>query len=684
MTTSPATGRTTVRVIVTLVCAALLVLPAPLAMAQTQPPGPPVGIEVLNRQEDAGLRVTLTWQTRPECVAYKVYRAYGIGGPYEFVGGVSAATMGEYPFFLDDTAKGGLTYYYTVSSVGPHMSEGPQSVPVVATPASFRRICGVGKSIICSLSDQRVYFLENDTVVNILRCSTGASGTPTGYYHIMDHRGTVSGCNYWMDWRPNYGMHAWPSYLGEYEENLGVAARSHGCIRLHPLEAPWAYYWTPDGTPLTVTYASCGKLPLMGMSTINGATEPSKQWFFAEGFTGGQFLEYLSFFNPGSEQAIARTTYYPEGAAPVTENYFVPAGTRQTIQVNLVTGVPPNGHSTKVESDQPIVTQRSEYFNYGGRRGGDCTLGAPKASKTWYFAEGYAGSGFDTYLLLFNPNDQSIGLDVTYNPEGGASIPIHYYMPPYHRGTILLNAVPGIAGRSVSFKVESEQPIVAERASYFIKGPLPNGINGGACTVGTTEPRKTWYLAEGCTSGFFDEYLLVYNPKGEAANVQAVFFPDSGPYGYGFQVGPGSRGTISLDAIPAIASANTPVRVTSDKDIVVEESMYCSRDSRRGGDASMGIAEPSKDWYFAEGYTGGSFDEYLLLLNPGDTGLQVNLYFHTEGGGTVPYPVGVPPRSRITVHVDEVPGLQWIGSAVEMHSDQPFIAQESEYYCIPQ
>jgi len=124
------------------------------------------------------------------------------------------------------------------------------SSAVTAKMGVGRRGSGPGKSIIVSIADQRAYFLENDVIVNILRCSTGASGTPTGSYHIMAHRGTVSGCNFWMDWRPNYGMHAWPSYLGAYEENLGVAPRSHGCIRLHPLEAYWPYNWAPDGTHL--------------------------------------------------------------------------------------------------------------------------------------------------------------------------------------------------------------------------------------------------------------------------------------------------------------------------------------------------------------------------------------------------------------------------------------------------
>ncbi|MBM3957983.1 MAG: L,D-transpeptidase, partial [Gemmatimonadetes bacterium] len=302
-------------------------------------PTPPTGVEVFDRQEDLGIRVTLSWSHRPECAGYHVYRAAKPDGAYELVGGVSADTMEEFPFFLDDGVTGGETYYYRVAALDGSWREGPMSEPVSAEPPSYRRSSGVGKYMVCSIGDQRVYFFENDVIVNILRCSTGAGGTPTGNYRILAHRGTVSGCPFWMDWKPNYGMHSWPSYLGGYEENLGVYPRSHGCIRLHPLEASWAYYWAPDGTPLTITYASLGRLPLQGASCSAGATKPSRTWYFAEGYTGGEFLEYLLLFNPGATEVNAKTTYYPENAPPVTEVYNVPAGTRRTVFVNGVTGL---------------------------------------------------------------------------------------------------------------------------------------------------------------------------------------------------------------------------------------------------------------------------------------------------------------------------------------------------------
>lgn len=654
----------------------------------TGPPAP-AGLEVLQRQEDLGVRVTLSWNHIPGCFGYRVYRSRDIAGPYTCIGGVSAETMSDFPFFLDDQVNADEDYYYRVCALDAQWKEGPQGTPVAAKMPSRMRSSQVGKSITVSLADQRIYCYENGVVVNILRCSTGASGTPTGSYHIYTHRRYVYGgtyvCEYWMDWRPNYGMHSWPRYndgYRDYEESLGVTPRSHGCIRLHPLEAYWPYEWAPDGTPLTVVADSIGRLPLQGASCSSGASKLSRTWYFAEGFIGGDFLEYLLLFNPGQTPVNALTTYYPEAGGPIEQNYFLPPGARQTIFVNQVPGLPGTGHATRIIADGGIVAQRAEYFDYGGRRGGHSSTGATAPSRHWYLAEGYTGGAFDTYLLLFNPNNKPATTTVTYLVEGGAPAVQQFELPPLYRGTTLVNAVPGLAGKSVAMKVESGRPVVAERTVYFSYG-IPNGINGGDCTIGTSEASKTWYLAEGCTGHFFDEYILVLNTNPEPANVSAVFYPATGPCGYQFQVAPNSRGTVAVDSIPGLENADTAALITSDRDVTVERTMYDARDSRRGGHCSSGISEAANDWYFAEGYTGGTFDEYLLLLNAGTESANVRVVFHLESGADVQYTCGVPPQSRYTVHVDEVPGLEFTGSAAEVHSDRPVAAEQAHYFCVP-
>ena len=33
--------------------------------------------------------------------------------------------------------------------------------------------------------------------------------------------------------------------------------------------------------------------------------------------------------------------------------------------------------------------------------------------------------------------------------------------------------------------------------------------------------------------------------------------------------------------------------------------------------------------------------------------------------------------------VDEVPGLEWTGNAVEIHSDRPVAVEQTHYFCVP-
>jgi hypothetical protein len=106
-------------------------------------------------------------------------------------------------------------------------------------------------------------------------------------------------------------------------------------------------------------------------------------------------------------------------------------------------------------------------------------------------------------------------------------------------------------------------------------------------------------------------------------------------------------------------------------------------DGRHGGHDHIGSTQPSKMWYFAEGYTAKSFDEYILLQNPGDTEADVWLIYMVPGGSPVGYEYKVAPKQRATVHVDDTPGLEACEVSTQVSSTTPIIAERSMYFCIP-
>jgi hypothetical protein len=674
---------------VALLAAIVVLAISPLATAKGYTPetagieglAPPANLSVVQRAEDAGIRITLTWEGVEGAFGYNVYRADTIDGPLENVGGKAADSMLDYPVFLDDTAEPGREYYYAVATVDDDMSEGPLSERVSARLDGNAKVAAGGKKIICSLTDQRLYFFEGDQLVNITRCSTGLhNATPTGSFHILGHYGTNVGlggavCDYWMSFTSAHGMHAWPRGSRTYETGLGAPA-SHGCIRQHPMEAYWPYYWAPNGTPLTITYASLGRRTISGCHNSIGAPEPSTQWFFAEGYTAEAYDTYLLISNPGDSGVDAHVAFCKENGEVVEQVCGIAPHSRYTLTVDDVPGMDSAAFSIEVDASGPVVAERAMYFAAGSRTDGTVTMGATQPSCDWYFAEGYTAENFDTYLLLANPGDDAVNAWVYFFLESGEMVDYVFFIAPHSRFTMPVDAFPVVGAASFSMQVHADGPIVAERAMYFNKGY----IKGGHSTIGATQPSCDWYFAEGCTRNFYESYILVGNPGDEDAFVTIDFYLNGGSIRHEYLVGAGRRVTIPISSQGGLSKEEMAFSIYSDHPVVAERSVYYDLDSHRGGHATLGSPRSSNTWYFAEGYTDGAFDTYVLLSNPSFSPASVQVEFQRSDGATFVQDYLVPAQRRVTVSVDSLPGLDRASFSTVVRSDVPIMAERSMYF----
>lgn len=644
--------------------------------------GPPApgGLRTLDRPEDAGKRIGLTWEADPVDYGYQVYRAEAPEGPYEAVGGKAADSMLDYPVFLDETVTAEVTYYYKVAAIDDYWREGKPSEPVSACLEGVLNAAVGAKSILISITDQKVYYYEGDQLVNILRCSTGArpGSTPTGNFRVLQHIRVNAGCDYWLSFTSGHGMHGWPRAISRYEEGLGAPA-SHGCVRLHPLECYWPYFWAPDGTPIHITYASYSRRVVNGCTGSIGATRLSGDWYFAEGFTGGYFDTWLLLSNPEDNAAAVRVDYLVEGGATVQQDYVLAPRSRFTVQADGIPGLEDASFSTHVRSSRPVVAERVMYFTYDGKSDGSVTIGAPQLSGDWYFAEGYTGGSFDTWLLLFNPGDAEAAVQVDFLVEGGAAVRQDYALAPRSRLTVYADGIPGLEDVSFSAHVYSPQPIVAERAMYFRKGYA----DGGHVSMGMAQPSLQWHFAEGCTREFFESYVLIGNDTAQDAVVDIDFYLNEGSVRHSFVVAARSRLTVPIQTLPYLDYQDMAFTVSSNVPVVAERAQYYSRDSRRGGQATQGSPQASIHWYFAEGYTGGAFDTWLLLSNPGSTVAQMIVSFSREDGTTLDYFFMVDAYRRVTIHVDDLPGLEEASFSMAVRADNPVVAERAMYFTIP-
>ena len=304
---------------------------------------------------------------------------------------------------------------------------------------------------------------------------------------------------------------------------------------------------------------------------------------------------------------------------------------------------------------------------------------------SWYLAEGYTGGDFDTWVLVQNPGTETANVTMTFQLLQGTAPPYSFDLPGGMRRSVHLDELPGLADAQVSTMVTSTGGhwIVSERAEYFTY----EGKKGGHDSIGTITPSGEWYLAEGYTGGQFDTWVLVQNPGTEAATVTMTFQLLSGSaQPYSFVLPAGTRQSIHLDTLPGLADAQVSTKVTSDKPVVAERAEYFIYDGKQGGSDSIGTTTPTDTWYLAEGYTGGQFDTWVLVQNPGTETATVTMSFQLVTGTAPNFTFTLEGGKRQSIHLDTLPGLTdaqvstKVKAADAYGNPLPVVAERAEYF----
>ncbi len=302
---------------------------------------------------------------------------------------------------------------------------------------------------------------------------------------------------------------------GLYEDFGAVVTCTNG--QVITAERPmYSVYWgpVPHMQPPGSTY------PWTGGSCVVGAASLANDWYFAEGYTGPGFEEYVCVLNPGDEAADLTFRFHIQGEVERTAGGLsVPPHARATFRVNDLLGT---GYETSLvlESTRPVVAERSMYFDYAGTgtprhwTGGHCVAGAASLASRYCFAEGCTRDGFDEYLVIHNPGSAPISVDAVYRfgPGQGDAVERSYDVEAGARRTVFVADEVG-EGKDVSAELTSTAPFLAERPMYFdYAGSGAPGWSGGHCVIGATRLAREWLFAEGCTEEGFQEWLCLYNP----------------------------------------------------------------------------------------------------------------------------------------------------------------------------
>ena len=388
--------------------------------------------------------------------------------------------------------------------------------------------------------------------------------------------------------------------------------------------------------------------------------------YLAEGAVNAFFTTRLAIANPNAQPAAVSLRFLGTSGLQSSIVEVARANERRTLILTPLTNIPENDFSTLIESDQPVVVDRTMTWDattYGGHA--ETALEAP--ATTWYFAEGATHGAFSLFYLLQNPNDTDANVTVNYLRLA----PSAPWSRQLHRPGELAPDDPGGRGRAGARGDGCRGADRLDRADHRRAGdvfdrtgqpPFAAG-HGGA---GVTATALKWFLAEGATGGFFDLYVLVANPNPAASTLKVTYlFPSGEPLVKNYTAGANNRLTISVDTEDPRLE-NTPVSIivesTNNQPVVVERAMWWPSPNWYEAHLSAGTTATGTKWALAEGENGSAMETYILIANTGATDGTATLSFLRQGSlsaASPPIQITVPlsANSRTNVRPSEVLGL---------------------------
>ena len=410
------------------------------------------------------------------------------------------------------------------------------------------------------------------------------------------------------------------------------------------------------------------------LAEFQGGTHPKGTFtrYLSEGAVNAFFDTRIHLFNPATTPATVLVRFLGVDGHTTSTRADFDATIRRTDFLDLYYRVGDDNFSTVVESDQPIVVERSmtwgkpwprpfsPAYGYGGHA--ETAVAGP--ASTWYFGEGATHGRFDLFYLLENPDPvNAADVTITYLlPAPQAPVTRTYRVAPLTRRTIWVDAEgPPLDATDVSARIDSTRPIVAERSLYYSRPGLPfaAGHNG----AGVTAPATAWVFAEGST-GFFDTYVLVANPDAAPATVEVSYFVEgqAAPIVKTHTVAPSSRLTINVNVEGGpLAASSMAMSLTSSVPVVAERSMWWPSGNWDEAHLVAGATASAPRWGFAEGCASRMpFDPseacatYVLIANPSNTDTTATIRVVGVFSAAPAATIALPAHSRRSVSIADV------------------------------
>jgi hypothetical protein len=205
----------------------------------------------------------------------------------------------------------------------------------------------------------------------------------------------------------------------------------------------------------------------------------SSTWYLAEGTTAWGFGCYITIENPNTTAVHATLTYMTSSGQVPGGTVTLPAKSQATVNPADMLGA--KDFSTKVvcTEGKTIAVDRTMTWTGPGAASSEAhsSVGVTSPAPTWYLPEGSSAWGFETWLLIQNPNGSTANCNVTYMIEDANPVTVPKTIAPNTRQTF--NIKDDIGEKNASIKVVSTNvAVIPERAMYW------NNKGAGTDTIG--------------------------------------------------------------------------------------------------------------------------------------------------------------------------------------------------------
>ena len=178
------------------------------------------------------------------------------------------------------------------------------------------------------------------------------------------------------------------------------------------------------------------------------------------------------------------------------------------------------GALIEVDGGGAVVEQHA--FHPSGNSVAPC---ANASSDTWYLADGFTVDGSLDEVVLTNPYEQTVVVNLEFATREGTRSPASYrgLTVPARSVRVIELGAPGAGAQSepiLAVKVETSLGrLVVGRSQRFLGG----GRLGTQVTLASPALREQWWFADGAKGPGINERYSIYNPTDAPVDVDVIF-----------------------------------------------------------------------------------------------------------------------------------------------------------------